>query len=271
MSDVIVQFFGICTHVTTEDGSYRVILPKAGEERIAEHAPLRDQGVQPHVARLQILSTDLLPGLPESFAPQESNGYLTWELDGVWLSIRDAAAPRHTPVIPEGDTFPRLCAFTRSDVKLRGELEGGGNDAALRDIADCIFTFPNVTPVPMRTNVGQADLRATVGVVTVDTPRPAIVVQRFGGSDKVLIPVKAGTQITVFSYPTSAEVVDKNADFLLHFLSMTEVPTDYDLPPEGPWKECTTEIVTNNAPAVPGSTEVGAHFTGPGCSNSNYP
>jgi hypothetical protein len=256
-ASVTVQFFGICTHVTTPSG-HRVILPKAGKAQIEEHKVLCRLGVQPHVARLQILTDDVVAHGGECIRDAQ---YSTWTLDGATLRIKDASAPQRHSALPHDDAFPHLSAYW-PDVTL---LPEGDRDW------DCLFDFPNVTPIPMRMAKGKEGEHATVGVVKVDTPEkePIIVVQPLVGVE-FTIQVRFGTQVTVYSYPDTPVVEDKNADFLLHFLSTTDVP-DAPFPPAEPWKECTTVIDTKNLPAPLKADQVRGAFTGPGCSNSAYP
>lgn len=258
---LIVQFYGICTHVMTE-GKYRVILPNAGKARIDDNRVLRGFCVQAHVARLQIRSDDVV-----SPSPEPGSEYSTWPLDGVTLSIEGAKAPEVRADRQAGDEFPHLSAYSADRVELLPQLF----DAPAPTRTDCIFKLPaDVIPIPMRTEAGDDHLRPTVGVVTIATPTPTITIRPFDGRAESSITVRPETQITVYSYPATSSADDKNADFLLHFLSMTDVPAWSWFPPAPPWKECTAVIETNNAP-VPPAGDPGEKFTGPGCSNSQYP
>ncbi len=269
MSRVTVQFYGICTHVKTDDGRHRVILPNAGAEQIDRHHVLTRQRIQPHIARLQIQARDLVPG---DHHPDQS--VRTWILDGTTLSIDGAVAPQ-APAEQYRGAFPSLNAYCCSGVKLRQECRESGAQAT-SDLAACFFDFPAVTPVAYRVSDDDDEegYRATVGVVTVETienvTRPVISMKTPSG-ENVSISVQDGAQITVFSYPEPVHgqpSADKDADFLLHFLSATKMPDGSWFPPASPWEECPKAIDTYNAPRPLAG---GAMFTGPGCSNSTYP
>lgn len=269
MSKITVQFYGICTHVTMPDGRYRVILPKAGEQQIAREHVLTRQGVQPHVARLQILKSDLLSDPHNGFPPDEEDEKTwKWRLDGVTLSVNDAADPQPL-VVPHVSFFPSLKAYSCGPVELRAACS---NAFATPDLFACFFDLPRVAPVAKRTASG-ADGSATVGVVQVETigsVSDAVNISLTKSPDiAVTFTVKADAQITLFSYPevaSSRQPSDKDADFLLHFLSTTEMPERSWFPPAPPWEECREEIQTTNPPF-----HARTFFTGPGCSNSTYP
>jgi hypothetical protein len=266
--EVIVQFYGICTHVRM-DGAYRVILPKAGREQIAGNEVLKRQRIQSHIARLQIRTEDLdlKDPLPPWF-PREDSARAVWKLGGFTLRIRNASAEQPATSPASGDALPSLNAYSCSPVTLRPETLLG-NEQAQRELTDCIFELPDVAPVAMRTSEGVEGRRATVAQVTIATDgAPILEVQQFGTADQpISLPLHDGSRITVYSYPEfPGDATDKDADFLLHFLSATEVPARSWYPPAPPWEECSSEIDTDNRPDVSL-----AKFTGPGCSNSLYP
>lgn len=271
MSKVTVQFYGICTHVTLNDGTHRVILPNAGRERIDQHHVLARQRVQPHVARLQILKTDLSSNTEwDAFRPDDQETVWTWTLDGVTLRINDAADVQ-PPAVPDGGAFPSLNAYCCTPVELLPEYLR--NEArATSQLAACFFDFPKVTPLARMTPDGEEQYRATVGVVAVETiervEKPVISLRTSSGVE-VLLTVEDKAEITVYSYPERAgsQSADKDADFLLHFLSATQIPARSWFPPAPPWEECREAIVTRNPPLL----DARGTFTGPGCSNSNYP
>jgi hypothetical protein len=275
---VIVQFYGICTHITMPDTNHRVILVHASEDQINRHMAERVQKPDPHVGRLQIRENDIVEHPAKWFARKaedEDPHTAVWRLEGISLRILNAddSQPESDP--DGADAIPRLTTYCEQPDRtpdqppvppLRAEshAENSTADAA---VTTCFFDFPNVTPVARR--AGSVKDGPTVSVFTINTSgEPVIEVQRFRSQDKTTIKVRSGAQITVSSYPENPGADDKNLDFLLHFLATTEVPKDAWHPPQPPWRVCETPIETNN-PALGGPK--GTVMTGPGCSNSTYP
>jgi hypothetical protein len=268
---VVVQFYGICTHVRMEGTPYRVILPNAGPAQIDGNDVLKRQRMQSHIARLQIRNEDLdlQDPLPPWFVRENHPTHAVWRLEGITLSIGNASAEQPATTPASGAALPSLNAYSCSPVTLRQETLLD-NEQAQRELTDCIFALPDVAPVAMRTSEGAEGRRATVATTTIATvAAPILSVQQFGTKETISLPLRDGAQITVYSYPEfPGATTDKDADFLLHFLSATEVPPRSWYPPAPPWEECTTEIVTNNPPIF---ETANVSFTGPGCSNSQYP
>jgi hypothetical protein len=275
MSEVTVSFFGICTHVKVGDvnpTTHRVILPHVDLARIGQSPALERQSIKPHVARLQIYKRYFEP-LDESlaawFAPEPGyrDDVSVWRLDRVALRIEGAWSDG-----PSGDPacIPHLRDYCCSLPDLR-EGYGTANGPSAPADAACIFDFPDVTPVGRRIPVPEEPLRfgATAGIITVSAPdAPMLSVWR-DEKENGRIQLRSGARITVSSYPDETpEGVDKDADFLLHFLSMTEVPARSWFPPAPPWEQCPPGIPEDDLPVVKNPLPL---FTGPGCSNSNYP
>jgi hypothetical protein len=274
MSEVVVQFYGICTHVKIpgtepEGNTHRVILPKATQERIDDTDVLWRQRIKAHVARLQIRNEDFRE------APSDFDGFRcvrtitshhVWDLDGVTLSVKNAGAPERPAVPDDADPIPHLSAFCCDSMSLLPGYDKR-NGVLVREHTACFFNFTNVTALGRKVPDGEAGLRATAAVVTVATKEDPIII----AVNEFEIKVAPGATITISSYPlTPSQSTDKDADFLLHFLSATNVPPKSWFPPAPPWVECSTEIGKINPPVIP-NEEVAGVFTGPGCSNSIYP
>jgi hypothetical protein len=103
-------------------------------------------------------------------------------------------------------------------------------------------------------------------VIAVDADSaPVLEVRPIRGEGLLRIPLREGAVITISNIPRHGDPdQDHNADFLLHFLATGDVPGDARFP-EDPMP-CSRELHSDNYPG--GGTKF---YTGPGCSNSNYP
>jgi hypothetical protein len=258
---VRVVFFGICTHLTSEPGTpHRVLLVNASDqERLHRFPLLKKLDVKPHLARLQIRDEDVTGAVAEAgwlpLDPQANvPGAKVWKLDGVTLKISGAIDTASRPVV---DTcIPRLSEFAPEGMAALlppHRLDQAGELA-------CIFDFPAVEVQGMLVPHG-----AAVGVIDVDLDGPAALeIQPFGGGAPISIPIRSGAEITISNIPAHGDPEqDHNADFLLHFLVTGDVPKDATFPEEP--MLCAQELHTDN---WPGGEKI---YTGPGCSNSNYP
>jgi hypothetical protein len=266
MSEVTVQFFGICTHVTLADdaGSHRVILVNASnQDKIDEHKLLRDWKVKAHFARVQLEQGKFKFKSPEPhwFRPAaETADAVAWGLDGVVLSFDGA-----TGVAPEGprstSCIPSLGTFTDDDLVLRGQY-----GEADESVTACFVDLPPVTVIGRNWENG-----AAVGIVTLSFPEAPTM--RVTPLDPLRTPVELelqpGAVVTVSNYPkVMTPATEKDPDFLLHFLATSHVPAHASFPTEP--TGCPREPKPTNPPII----DKPAHakgMSGPGCSNSTYP
>lgn len=264
MSEIKVQFFGICTHmeparniigsVPPADSGRRVVLVNASsQERIDSFPELKRHQIKPHVALLQIAKGDLVGGPPAKpwfpivDQPGES---VIWELKGVSMTIRNSM-----PAIADerGLCVPHLSNFVPGRLPAAGPPTYDG----VPEQAACYFDFPHSAYYGRTIQGG-----AVVGVLNVHVSgEPVIDVASFTGERTVSIPVRPGAQISLSNIPLDAEA-DKDADFLLHFMLSETFPEGARFPTHT--FQC-GELDTYNLPTgLP-------RLTGPGCSNSNYP
>jgi hypothetical protein len=258
---VKVQFYGICTHMAPQARAtepahwgHRVVLVNASDPARWHHVPeLGNVGA--HMATLLIRREDLIaeaqarPWFPITYEDAVS---VEWKLDGVTISFADAV-----PTIPEpvaGDCIPHL--RDRCD-----DLPAAGPATFERNPqwTACFFDFPASVLAGKSINQG-----AAVGELTVGTSHePMLQITPFAENEEPLsFRIRNGAQITVANIPDDHDR-DKDEDFYLHFLTASVFPAGMSTPP-AELPRC-PEIETNNRPRNLGD------FTGPGCSNSNYP
>ena len=257
-----VQFYGICTRFGRDrvppdrrgDWMQRVVLVNASEVAIDRHPKLREHGVAPHLALLQLRKVHLRgkPPHDDSWFPilYEDSSIVQWRLDGVTLHIPDAASSFPGSV---SETVPRLCDYCTPPIP---ELGPAAYEHE-RERTACFFDFPDA-PVEGRI---YAD-GAVVSIITVTAgDLPAIEVASFDGHPPLRIPITPDAEITVANIPATSSL-DKDPDFLLHFLTLAEIPLDAGFPE----KPFTGERLN------PVNAPFNLHgLSGPGCSASNYP
>lgn len=267
---IAVSCFGICTHIHPEMDreTHRVVLVNASDKkRIDAHPAMKDRGINEHDATLQILRSDLRrepearPWLPIIFMDATR---VVWKLDGVFLStngVRTVEGPRTPP-----ECIPHLGEYC-GPLPLpapRDEAEG------LETAADtaCIFQYPSCPYVGESHNPdNRPDGGAAVGVLTIGfTALPVLHAAGFTGGE-LSIDVQPGAEITISNIPKIV-TLDKDADFLLHFLALSNVPEGARYPGEDPGvpiRTCSRPWSSKNPPIHIGDVST------PGCSNSNYP
>jgi hypothetical protein len=264
MSEVTVQFFGICMHVTlaNADKSHRVILVNASSQRrINEHRLLAEHNVKPHFARLQLERGKFSGEVPDWFpVAAESQDAIAWALDGAVLSF-DGAFEARPESSGSASCIPSLSAYTNDRLVLRGHY-----GEAEQSVTACFVDLPPVTVTGRNWELG-----AAVGVVQLSFPgRPTITVTPFDHRTPAFqLDLEPGTAVTVSNYPkVMTPVTEKDPDFLLHFLATSHVPAEatYPTSPTG----CPNTPPLTNPPIVTGAVH-GHGMSGPGCSNSTYP
>lgn len=267
MEHVTVQFFGICTHIESgsfdpppADWAHRVVLVRGDARAIETHPQLRIHDLERHVATLQILTKDLVPGQPLPSKPwfEKTPGtgdVAIWTLDGVILRIANAAESKTTPISPDETCIPHL-RHRCDHLPPLGRAAFGGD----ADLTYACFDFLRA-PVEGRL-FGQG---ASVGVVTVDVSGDSILEIRpiAGHDDPVVVVLRPNAEITVANIPPVGGM-DREDDFLLHFLATECIPESATAPPPLAQSLC-GKLETTNPPA---NIDI---LTGPGCSNSNYP
>lgn len=263
---VIAQFFGVCTHIGLVEfvelaeegfGDHRVVLVNASDQARIDSIPkLRQHHVNAHVARLQLKAADMLE-LPPPAAPWFPITYwdtvtVQWALNGVHLSIGNAVSnPTEIPM----QCIPHLSHFAKPLPALGPATTG--DDPVL---TACHFDFPTSEFTGRRIGLGAAVGVLTVATIENEVPT-SIIVRQFGTQETITIPIREGTEISVSNNPLDG-TVEKDADFLLHFLATVEVPENATFPTRPP---CPEPLHTYNPPLG------GPDVTGPGCSNSTYP
>jgi hypothetical protein len=283
MSETItVQFFGICTHLNPavlrehDVQGRRVLLVNASSQaHIDEYPVLRDNGVGPHVARLQIAESDLVepPPLDVGWMPfvGKKDGFLLWDLEGVRMRVVDAI---ETPdAVQEPPCIPQLAQFAGGPGVVLPDL-GPAAWEERPELAACWFDFP-LSPLE-----GRSWKDATAGVVTVRLPGPqappVLEITAFQNRGRVLIPVRAGAHISLLNNDMAPAVASgamgagngdlplpsSDFDFLLHFLALTEFPATVSVP-EG-FSTC-PGLLSHNTPVNIDQ------MSGPGCGNAIYP
>jgi hypothetical protein len=268
MEHVTVQFFGICTHVESgsfdpppTDWTHRVVLVRGDHRAIETHPQLRIHAPEPHVATLQILTRHLVHGQPLPSTPwfrktPDTGDVAVWTIDGALLRIANAEESKLTPITPTpADCIPHLKDRCTSLPRL-GRAAFGGD-------AELTYACFDFLPAPVEGRIfGKG---ASVGVVTVDVSGDAILeIRPIAGDDEpVVVVLGPDAEITVANIPPTAGM-DKEDDFLLHFLATEGIP-DSATPPPALHEPACPKLVTDNPPA---NIDI---LTGPGCSNSNYP
>lgn len=258
---LVVQFFGICTHldpvVLREHNvqGRRVLLVNASSQlRIDEFRELRDFRVGPHIARLQIARRDLLepPPVTSTWMPlvEETEEFFIWDLRGVRMRVTNAIETQHA--IGEALCIPRLAFYTGGAADPLPDL-GPAAWEERPELTACSFDFPN-SPL-----AGRSWLGATAGVLMVALSGPPILeVTAFEDRGQVSIPVRSGAHISLSNQEPGGAT---DADFLLHFLATEKIPPAATFPQEP--SGC-PQLISYNVP------DTGV-LSGPGCANSLYP
>lgn len=259
---VKVQTIGICTYFEPAAAGlremHRVVLVNASDPSRFPQT-FRDLGVDAHEATLQILAEDFassgLPPAREWFPIiRQDDVYIVWKLSGVIVTVENAvAAPASAP----DSCVPHLRLFSAE-----GHLPppGPATLVADREKTACWFDYPPSALEGKTLPPGGA----AIAVLTIMTSaRPTIVVRPFGGGEPVFFEVRSGAEISLSNIPAD-DSTDKNADFLLHFLTLNALPAAPTFPHE-PF--VCAPLVTRNLPVNLKIDEL----TVAGCSNSNYP
>jgi hypothetical protein len=255
------QFFGICTHFRPEsmpnavDWLHRVVLVNASDPEAFRSEQPRLADVGPHVARLQILAADLIGPPPATpWFPITFYDGLTveWKLDGVTLSIGQAIPTVGTPSGVQS-CIPSLSAYCGSP---QISPAGPRSYEADKSKTACFFDFGSVNVEGRGIQGG-----AAVAVIPVFSDNPTMMVKRFDG-ETISFSIRAGSHISVSNLPEDKSV-DKDQDFLLHFLTVHPFPLEAGYPTDS--LGCLEMLETYNVPRHLGDGTV------PGCSDSNYP
>jgi hypothetical protein len=251
---ITIHSYGICTHAVTEDGRRRTILTNASEQsRIDDYPELRENGVQPHVARLTIARESFIGPVPAPawFQPIETGAErIEWKLDGVRIAIVNPAS--QAPNAAASDCIPHL----------RNIVTNPPPPPLLRDVDEkntaCHFDYPMVQLVGENLKGGAIFVTATVAT----SGPPTLRVTPFDNSEAVDLELIAGAEIALSNLPQSMGT-GSDADFLLHFLTTTALPAQAVIRTSEP--PCSAPVVPVLRPKHLGD------MTGPGCSNTNYP
>jgi hypothetical protein len=256
---VTIQFFGICTHLAPSviprsqpvDWYHRVVLVNALDPAAAD--PKHLGAVKPHHASLQLLRGDIqgeppaAPWFPITF---DDGNIVEWKLDGVTMSVGGHVIPAESPrgIAP--------CIPSLSDhMQIRPDA---GRRAYQQDpsLAACFFDFKPVVIEP------RIFVQAAIGVATVFTEEPSLVVTRFGSDESLTIRLTGLREVSLSNIPEDSHD-DDDSDFMLHYLALDTFPEEAWFPTAT--FDCAPHISTRNVPRRL------ADLTTPGCSNSNYP
>jgi hypothetical protein len=258
---VTIRFFGICTHFEADsmpqklqplDWYHRVVLVNASEpadyRRVSPHL----DDVPPHKARLQIRKDDLASPVPPTLwfpVTYEDDAIIEWALEGVSLKMANAEpAPE-----PKGraSCIPSLTAHILPAPNPPGPRAYDRNSAGTA----CFFDFDPIVVQAELLNGGA--VIAAIDVSSSDAP--AILVTSFGG-ETLTIPVRPGAEISVSNIPDDKDV-DKEEDFILHYLVLAEFPSD-------PWYPTEPFTCAEPMPPIKNRPRNLPVLTTPGCSDS---
>jgi hypothetical protein len=264
---VFVQFFGICTHISPDaltppasGWTHRVVLVNASRPHELPIPRLRE--LEPHIATLQIVETDILDTSGESaFSRASGRGDIPLHirnLHGVTMTIKNPV-PRQSDTVPSG-CMPSLSEYVRSERRplqvSRHAFETNPADTA------CFFDFTDVTPL-VAYRLGEAAF-GTLQVFT--SGHPVLEITPFGSElPSVAITLRPGAHISVCNLP-EVDTKDSVDDFLLHYLIVDPFPFPDDL--NWPPKRFDVSCPPLNPQNGPLSIQ---EITTAGCSNSNYP
>ena len=264
MASVTINFLGVCTifrnlpNYVPDDykdrvPANRVVLPRSTD------AFVKMTGVEPHIAKLQLLGGGSIISGPRLPPASEENTYL---LDGVGLTIESATGPELGP--PRGlDCLPSLSTFFHGtlgmpapgvyipepeNVQAWFDFEVGNAQAYVMNVFPPCATVPSITVLTMTTDDAQP-IRLHY------TP--------WGGDESVFEFTGAPARIDVMNFALGLGVVDDNRDFLLNYTLIQPFPRITDV-----------QIPRANSCALPSPGQFRlprCGDAGPGCSNTNYP
>jgi hypothetical protein len=264
MPSVAVNFFGICTHLSKNQPNapespiwgHRFVLPRANGTIIKQHEPLVKWGVNSHVSRLQIAASDIT-NTSTITNPGLTSPVLRWLLEGVTLTI---ANPANQIKNLSADDMNNLQEFANQPLEAPGVVATAGDPL----VTCAYFDFPTGTLTV------SGSVTATVTTLTVQTDGdPVLLATPFAAGMPVTILLRDGAQISVSNFPDADSLEpDKNADFLLHYLTGSVFPSNPSFPKE---PGNLVPLVTYNEPIGWRAAMNKTAFAGPGCSNSNYP
>lgn len=247
MPDITVTFWGICTiiHADEEVERPRIVLVAAGENVIKQHPRL--QGIQPHVARLHIPTSDIAAIGPLVVAYSAAGDWMRLDLDSVNVAISNATGNLEM----EASCLPHLQALIGDKIDLpRGSTVAGGAAIA------CIFELSHGLLRGVKKKKGGAGLSVLTAQSDGD---PVLSITPFGTTSPSTITLKPGARILITNLPEH-EAGDNADDFLLHYLTLSMFPARAGIPSRVP---CPIDETTDTA-----GLDI---YVGPGCSNSNYP
>ncbi len=262
---VTVRFFGICTHFGADSMPpleppitwyHRVVLVNASDPDSYRPASPHLDDVGPHKARLQLRKDDLVGELQVApwFPITYYDGVIVeWALDGVILTMAEAdPAPE-----PSGmaSCIPSLTKPLLGLPLVPGPRAYETNRAGTA----CFFDFDPVVVQPEVLKGG-----AVIAAIDVSSSKaPELVVTSFDGAT-LRIPLQPGAEISVSNIPDDPKV-DKDLDFILHYLAVNLFPADPWHPTEG-FENCAKPLQSKRN--LPRNLPL---LTTPGCSDSNYP
>ncbi|HVR38747.1 MAG TPA: hypothetical protein VMU84_06600 [Thermoanaerobaculia bacterium] len=248
---ITLYFYGICMHTLRGDG-HRAILVNASDPARWAGIPALE-GVHAHRATLRVAEGLVTPPWPDTDAfhlRSHDNGMLEWDLNGVILTFGTAAATAGAP--PDETCIPTL-----GGVMIDPPPPPLRTDAANPVDTACFVDFP-------RSAVSGGNIRGSaVAIWTIAvSDQPMIQIEEFTTGTSYAFPVNPSATIFISNIPVDTSA-DKPHDFYLYFLNTQGVPSPAQL--KEPGTTTCEEIVE-----PPGQPPLG-EYTGPGCSNSNYP
>ena len=256
---VIVDFYGICTHVE-HDGKRKVVLVNASRPHHRfEHVP-KLKGLAAHHALFQVERKDLvsttLPDAPSFQILAETKDYVAWKMDGVTITVPSAVSTV-TGAQP-ATCIPHLSALCPT-------LPSLGPAAHERNAQWTSCSFESVpTLLEGRRTAGGA----AVGRVVLTTNQfPIVSIAPFDGNTPFQLEVQPGARLVIANIPIDPSS-DKTEDFYFHYVVTMKGVTAGDFP-----QNAGTPHAAMQCPPI--GTYLGPlgipDITTPGCSNSDYP
>lgn len=256
MGNVTIEFRGICTQIQLPiplvDGVlHRTVLVRWDHEgELMPYPPYAGKPVPPHHASLTVIG-----GIETAdVAELEAIGALRrihpgqWRMDGVRLTVESAVG--QVTYEPSYFEIPSL----RQLAPLFGELS---RDVVYGPDAWCHFDVSNGTFRGVQFDAVNGSWYTFLDVTTSDAPPVLRIELLRDPAIRGHIRLMFGAVISIDNTATPGE--DKAHDFLLHYLTAQNPPTDATIPPDA-------EAMVTGPPVILEFFEIG-----PGCSNSNFP
>lgn len=248
MGDIKVTFWGICTYI---EAHQRMVLVNAGDSAIIGGNPkLAGRGIDPHHARLHIRLEDLVSIGPLTVHSVSAIGHIRLNLGQVTLSIANTMEPRLLD--RQNQCLPHLDPLAKGELGPPNEATEHGNDTM-----SCFFNIDSGVLAGRAASNGGAG----VNILTVQTlGDPQLTITKFSGGPTMEIRLRSGASVLITNLPDLDEKgADRDADFLLHYLTAGSIPTDAGAPAT---VDCPPEDIDDAGAPM---------FVSAGCSNSNYP